>query len=35
LRDTEVVYAPEAADAAQRLFGIDRRERNFARVHLA
>jgi glutamate synthase (NADPH/NADH) small chain len=35
LRDTEVVYAPEPADAAQRLFGIDRRERNFARVHLA
>jgi glutamate synthase (NADPH/NADH) small chain len=35
LRDTEDVYLPEAADAAARLFGIDRRERGFARVHLA
>jgi glutamate synthase (NADPH/NADH) small chain len=35
LRDTELVYQPEAADCAGRLFGIDRRERNFARVHLA
>jgi glutamate synthase (NADPH/NADH) small chain len=34
LRDTEVVYQPESADAADRLFGIDRRERGFARVHL-
>ncbi|HEX7440101.1 MAG TPA: FAD-dependent oxidoreductase, partial [Caldimonas sp.] len=35
LRDTEVVYRPENTDAAGRLFGIDRGERNFARVHLA
>jgi len=30
LRDTELVYQPEGADASGRLFGIDRRERNFA-----
>jgi glutamate synthase (NADPH) small chain len=35
LRDTETVYLPESADAAERLFGIPRRERGFARVHLA
>jgi len=35
LRDTELVYRSEAADSTGRLFGIDRRERNFARVHLA
>jgi glutamate synthase (NADPH/NADH) small chain len=35
LRDTEDVYLPEASDTAARLFGIDRRERGFARVHLA
>jgi glutamate synthase (NADPH) small chain len=34
LRDTEDVYLPESDDAAGRLFGISRRERNFARVHL-
>jgi glutamate synthase (NADPH/NADH) small chain len=35
LRDTEDVYLPESDDAADRLFGIQRRERGFARVHLA
>jgi glutamate synthase (NADPH/NADH) small chain len=35
LRDTEVVYLPESADTTGRLFGIERRERNFARVHIA
>jgi glutamate synthase (NADPH) small chain len=35
LRDTELVYRPESADAADRLFGIDRRERGFAKVHLS
>ena len=35
LRDTELIYLPENTGAAGRLFGIDRRERNFARVHLA
>jgi glutamate synthase (NADPH/NADH) small chain len=35
LRDTEDVYLPESDAAADRLFGIHRRERNFARVHLA
>ena len=35
LRDTESVYTPTADDPAARLFGIDRRERGFARVHLA
>jgi glutamate synthase (NADPH/NADH) small chain len=35
LRDTELVYAPAGSDPAGRLFGIDRRERQFARVHLA
>ncbi len=35
LRDTELVYQPENVDAADRLFGIDRRERSFARVHLS
>ncbi len=34
LRDTSVVYDAAPTDPAQRLFGIDRRERNFARVHL-
>jgi glutamate synthase (NADPH/NADH) small chain len=35
LRDTEDVYLPESDAAADRLFGIHRRERGFARVHLA
>jgi glutamate synthase (NADPH/NADH) small chain len=35
LRDTEIVYRPPPADLGSRLFGIDRSERNFARVHLA
>ena len=35
LRDTEDVYLPDSDDAADKLFGIHRRERNFARVHLA
>ncbi len=35
LRDSESVYEPETFEAASRLFGIDRRERCFARVHLA
>jgi len=35
LRNTEVVYQAEVTDASQRLFGIARSERNFARVHLA
>jgi glutamate synthase (NADPH) small chain len=35
LRDTEDVYLPTGDDAADRLFGIHRRERNFARVHIA
>jgi glutamate synthase (NADPH/NADH) small chain len=35
LRDTEDVYLPESRDVADRVFGIDRRERNFARVHVA
>ena len=35
LRDTEDVYLPDSDDAADKLFGIHRRERGFARVHLA
>jgi glutamate synthase (NADPH/NADH) small chain len=35
LRDSEVVYQPAPDDPARRLFGIDRRERNHARVRLA
>jgi hypothetical protein len=35
LRDTERVYQPIGDDATARLFGIDRRERQYARVHLA
>ena len=35
LRDTEAVYTAPGEDLAARLFGIDRRERGFARVHLA
>ena len=35
LRDTEDVYLPESHDVADRLFGIPRSERNFARVHVA
>jgi len=35
LRDTERVYQPVGDDATARLFGIDRRERQYARVHLA
>jgi glutamate synthase (NADPH/NADH) small chain len=34
LRDTGTVYDTEAADAASRLFGIDRREHGFARLRL-
>jgi glutamate synthase (NADPH/NADH) small chain len=34
LRDTDVVYAPEPA-GSDRLFGIDRGERNYARVRVA
>ena len=34
LRDTEWVYEAENHGAASRLFGIDRREHGFARVHL-
>ena len=34
LRDTESIYTPPNEDAAARLFGIDRRERGYARVHL-
>jgi glutamate synthase (NADPH/NADH) small chain len=34
LRDTDTVYDTEAADAASRLFGIDRREHGFARLRL-
>ncbi|MFO1195533.1 MAG: NADPH-dependent glutamate synthase [Burkholderiaceae bacterium] len=33
LRDTNVVYRDEAAPATQRLFGLERGERNYARVH--
>jgi len=35
LRNSDDVYRPPGADPAERLFGIDRRERNFARVLLA
>jgi hypothetical protein len=35
LRDTERIYATETDGDATGLFGIDRRERNFARIHLA
>jgi len=35
LRDTCAVYLPESSEAADRLFGIPRAERGFARVHLA
>ncbi len=35
LRDTEDVYLPDSSEAAARLFGIDRRERGYARVHLS
>ena len=35
LRDTEDVYLPDSSDAAMRLFGIDRRERGYARVQLS
>ncbi len=34
LRDTESVYLPDSTAAADRLFGIARGERGFARVHL-
>ena len=33
LRDTNVVYRDETAPATQRLFGLERGERNYARVH--
>ena len=35
IRDTEVVYQPERRGSAGKLFGIDIRERNYARVHVA
>jgi glutamate synthase (NADPH/NADH) small chain len=35
LRDSDSVYQPASDDPASRLFGIDRRERNYARVRLA
>jgi glutamate synthase (NADPH/NADH) small chain len=35
LRDSEVVYLAEHAEGAARLFGIDRAEKNFARVRVA
>ena len=35
LRDSDAVYQPASDDPASRLFGIDRRERNYARVRLA
>ncbi|MGZ5716041.1 MAG: NADPH-dependent glutamate synthase [Caldimonas sp.] len=35
LRDSDRIYEDEAGDPAARLFGIDRRERGYARVHLA
>lgn len=35
LRDSDSVYLPASEDPASRLFGIDRRERNYARVRLA
>jgi len=34
LRDSSSVYTPAGNDAAARLFGIDRRERGHARIHL-
>lgn len=34
LRDSDSIYTAEGAEAAPRLFGIDRRERGHARVHL-
>ena len=35
LRDTAWVYTPSGGDPAARLFGIDRRERGYAHLHLA
>ncbi len=35
LRDSDRVYTPPGDDPGSRLFGIDRRERGHARVHLA
>jgi glutamate synthase (NADPH) small chain len=35
LRDSDAVYRGEGGDAASSLFGIPRREHNFARVHVA
>jgi glutamate synthase (NADPH/NADH) small chain len=35
LRDSASVYLPESTDPADRMFGIDRRERNYARIHLS
>jgi glutamate synthase (NADPH/NADH) small chain len=34
LRDTDRVYLPTSTEPADRLFGIARRERGYARVHL-
>jgi glutamate synthase (NADPH/NADH) small chain len=35
IRDSESVYESEDADSKNKLFGIDRSERTFARVHVA
>jgi hypothetical protein len=35
IRDTDVVYQPEHKGSAGKLFGIDTRERNYARIHVA
>jgi len=35
LRDTDVVYLDEGTDGVGKLFGIDRAERNYARVRVA
>ena len=35
LRDTDVVYLPERAGGAGKLFGIDLSERGYARVRIA
>lgn len=34
LRDSDLVYQDVADDRTDRVFGIDRRQRNFARVHM-
>jgi glutamate synthase (NADPH/NADH) small chain len=35
IRDTDLPYVAESRDGAGRLFGIDLRERNFVRIHVA